>query len=146
LNIRSIADLRQAVVAEARQWLGTPYHHHGRVRGAGVDCAMLVAEVYERVGAAPHVDPGNYPHDWHLHQREERLLDQLKACGAGPVPVPEAGDVALFRCGRTWSHAGIVQGPGLPVIHAYLGRGVVETMAGEAPLSRFPCSYWSLWA
>jgi cell wall-associated NlpC family hydrolase len=32
--------IRAAVVAEARSWLGTPFHHQGRVKAAGVDCAM----------------------------------------------------------------------------------------------------------
>jgi len=28
---------RQAIIAEARSWIGTPYLHHGRVKGVGVD-------------------------------------------------------------------------------------------------------------
>jgi len=31
---------RLAVTEEARVWLGTPYHHMGRVKGAGTDCLM----------------------------------------------------------------------------------------------------------
>lgn len=37
-------------VAEAMTWLGTPYHHQGRVKGVGVDCATLLCEVYKEVG------------------------------------------------------------------------------------------------
>lgn len=33
-------------VAEAITWLGTPYHHQGRVKGVGVDCGTLLCEVY----------------------------------------------------------------------------------------------------
>ena len=33
------------VVRMARTWLGTPYHHQGRVKGAGVDCGGLVIGV-----------------------------------------------------------------------------------------------------
>ena len=57
---------RAAVVAEARQWLRTPYHHMGRVRGAGVDCATLLAEVYARAGMVEPVAIEFYPPDWHL--------------------------------------------------------------------------------
>ncbi len=55
---------RQAVIAEAVTWIGTPFHHAARVKGAGVDCLMLLAEVYERAGAAPHVVPPFYVQDW----------------------------------------------------------------------------------
>ena len=37
---------RAQVIAEAETWLGTPYHHMGRVRGSGTDCLMLLAEIY----------------------------------------------------------------------------------------------------
>ena len=44
---------RAAVVAEAATWLRTPYHHMGRVKNAGTDCLMLLAEVYEAAGVIP---------------------------------------------------------------------------------------------
>src|SRR5262249_43477037 len=47
---------RAAVVAEAESWIGTPFHHAARVKGAGVDCLMLLAEVYERAGIVPHLE------------------------------------------------------------------------------------------
>ena len=36
---------RQRVVAEAETWLRTPYHHMGRIKGGGIDCPTLLAEV-----------------------------------------------------------------------------------------------------
>ena len=41
---------RAEVVRVARSFIGTPYHHMGRVKGAGVDCATLLAEVYYEAG------------------------------------------------------------------------------------------------
>ncbi len=38
------------VVRVARTWLGTPYHHQGRVKGAGVDCAGLSVGVAKELG------------------------------------------------------------------------------------------------
>ncbi|MDO6044547.1 hypothetical protein Q4P48_08410 [Neisseria gonorrhoeae] len=49
----SETDLRARIVEEARSWLGTPYHHHAMVKGAGVDCAMLLVAVYGAVGLLP---------------------------------------------------------------------------------------------
>ena len=57
---------RQAVIAAAVTWIGTPFHHAARVKGAGVDCLMLLAEVYERAGVAPRVEPPFYVPDWHM--------------------------------------------------------------------------------
>ena len=70
-------DFRRLVVTEAASWLRTPYHHMGRVKGGGVDCLMLLAEVYEAVGVIPHVEIPFYPPDWHLHRGVERYLEGL---------------------------------------------------------------------
>lgn len=43
--------LRAAVVAEARTWIGTPFKHKQRTKGAGVDCSNLVIGTGENSGA-----------------------------------------------------------------------------------------------
>jgi len=127
--------LRAAVVAEARSWLGTPFHHQGRIKGAGVDCAMLLAEVYESCGIVRRVDPGYYPPDWHMHRDAERYLDQLLGYARELDRAPSPGDVAVFRFGRTFSHGAIVtEWPA--VIHAYWAAGRV--VWGDA--TRYPLS------
>lgn len=125
---------RSSVVAEARRWLGTPYHHHGRVIGAGVDCAQILCAVYEACGLVPHVDPGAYARDWHMHKSDELYLGWLQRVGAIEVEHGLPGDVAVFRFGRTWSHGGIVV-EDKTVLHAYVGRGVIISRLTEEPLS-----------
>jgi cell wall-associated NlpC family hydrolase len=44
------ASQRAAVVAEAKTWIGTPYHHAADVKGHGVDCAMLLVRIYGDLG------------------------------------------------------------------------------------------------
>lgn len=134
---------RARVVAEAMTWLGTPYHHHGRVKGVGVDCAMLLAEVFERCGVVPHIDAGDYPSQWHLHGREERFLAWLDKVGALAVAEPQPGDVCVYRYGRTYSHGGIVVDGGL-VLHAYIDQGVVLNRECEAPLLGRPRRAYTL--
>jgi cell wall-associated NlpC family hydrolase len=68
---------RAALTVCARAWLRTPYHHRGRVKGAGVDCAMLLAEVYAEAGLVGHLAIPHYPPDWHLHRDAERYLGVL---------------------------------------------------------------------
>ncbi len=129
--MRDVDAERQAVVAEARTWLRTPYHHMGRVRGAGVDCATLLAEVYARAGAIPALDVPFYPPDWHLHRDAERYLDFILAHAEEIADLPLPGDVALWRFGRCFSHGAIVIDWPL-VIHAYAGKGCVLEDAQKA--------------
>lgn len=139
---------RAMVVAELATWLGTRYHHHGRIKGVGVDCAMLLAEVYERCGLVPHVDAGAYPTDWHLHRGEEQFLGWLHAVGARPVAAPQAGDIGIFKFGRCFSHGGVVGEvvDGLPyLVHSYIRRGVILTALDEEPLSGREVRWYSLW-
>lgn len=115
---------RARLVAEARAWLRTPYHHMGRVKGAGVDCATLLAEVYARAGVLPQVEVPFYPPDWHLHRDSERYLDFVLRHAIETSREPRPGDLALWRFGRCFSHGAIVIDWPL-VIHAYAGRGCV---------------------
>ena len=122
----AMADLereqRVAVVAEARTWLRTPYHHAARLKGVGVDCAMFLAEVYAAVGLVPRIEPEPYPPDWHLHRGEERFKAWLNRY-AVRVDSPLPGDVAMYRFGRAASHGAIVIA--WPrIIHARIGAGV----------------------
>ena len=118
---------RAAVVAEARSWIGTPYHHAADVKGAGVDCAMLLVRVYADLGFVEPFDPRPYPPDWMLHRSEERYLGFLLA-RAGRVERPGLGDVMLFRVGRCFAHGGIVSALNpLRIVHAFATvRLVVE--------------------
>jgi cell wall-associated NlpC family hydrolase len=117
-------ETRAAIVAEAMTWAGTPYHHRARVKGVGADCAQFPAAVYEAVGLIPPVAP-TYPHDWHMHRDAEIYLDWIAALGARPIEpgAEQAGDFAVWRFGRTFSHGGIILARGR-VIHAYVGVGV----------------------
>lgn len=142
-----MAEMRSAVVVQAMQWLGTPYHHGARLKGVGVDCAMLLAEVFEACGLVQRLEPGSYAHDWHLHRSEEVFLRWVQeVAGATPTDDPQPGDVALFRYGRTWSHGAIVvePAPGLQMVHAYIDRGVILTRPREEPLSGRPARFFTL--
>ena len=118
---------RAAVVAEARTWLRTPYHHAADVKGHGVDCAMLLVRVYCDLGLVEKFDPRPYTKDWFLHRDEERYLGFLLA-RSREVRTPLEGDIVLFRMGRCFAHAGIVSRVApLAIIHAFApARSVVE--------------------
>jgi NlpC/P60 family putative phage cell wall peptidase len=135
-------DRREAVVAEAESWIGTPFHHAARVKGAGVDCLMLLAEVYERAGIAPRIEPPFYVPDWHMHRDAERYLEGLLPYAHEIEGPPLPGDIALFKFGRTFSHGAIVvEWP--RVVHAYWAIGVVWGDATLFPLRDRPVRFFS---
>ena len=116
---------RTDVVAEARTWIGTPYHHAADVKGVGCDCGMLLVRVYVDLGLVAPFDPRPYTRDWHLHRSEERYLGLLLE-RTSKVAAPAPGDVALFRYGRCFSHGGIVtRAEPLTIVHAFHPAGLV---------------------
>lgn len=118
---------RVAVVAEARSWLGTPYHNCADVKGVGVDCGMLLVRVFCDTGLCPPFDPRPYSIDWHLHRDDERYLGFIFDRGS-EVTRPMPGDVMAFKYGRSYAHGGIVTKPDpLTIVHAYHpARRVIE--------------------
>ena len=111
------AELRAAVIAQARSWIGTPYHQQADVPGAGIDCAMLLVRAWVDAGIFQPFDPRPYPPNWHLHRSEERYLAWMQAL-AREVDAPQPGDVVIWRFGRCFSHGGIIVNAQMHVAHA----------------------------
>ena len=64
LTAQNSVDIRQRVCAIARTWLRTPYHHMGRVNGAGVDFAMFPLEVYREAQLLPAITISRFSQDF----------------------------------------------------------------------------------
>ena len=118
------AETRAAIVAEARSWLRTPYHHMGRVKGVGVDCAQLPAMVYAACGLIDLPPLNYYPNDWHMHRSAELYLAAVTDRAVEIATAPLPGDFVLWRFGRCFSHGAIILDWPL-VAHAWIGEGVV---------------------
>ena len=112
---------RVAVTREAETWLGTPYHHMGRVKGAGTDCLMMLAEVYEACGVILHLEIPFYPADWNLHRDAERYLDgvmrhAIEISGRHSHATSRFfASAAATPMGRSWSHGRGSSTRGLPL-------------------------------
>ena len=105
--------MRNEIIQYATDWLDTPYHHHARIKHVGVDCAMLVACIANEVGLMSDAEMSlipNYPTQWHLHNREEKLIELLEifGCKQKPKQNTQPGDIVCFQFGRTTSHLGIM--------------------------------------
>ena len=138
---------RSAVVAEGLTWLHTPYHSHARIKGVGVDCAQILADVFPAALGWPRIELEDYPRDWHLHRSEERYERLLAHYGARRLPDgarPQQADIATFKWGRTFSHGGIFVDHET-VLHAYIGAEVMLTRLTEAPLAGREMHLWSHW-
>ena len=144
-DLRSMEAERRLIVTIASSWLGTPYHHMGRIKGVGADCAMFPLEVYREAGLLPEFEIPFYPQDWHLHRSEELYLDIVEryaienteppavaggaltnapAAGYTPAGSAKPGAFVLYQFGRTWSHGAIVIEWPL-IIHAVVQHGVI---------------------
>ena len=139
---------RARVVAEARRWLGTPYHHHARIKGVGADCAQLPLAVYAAVGIIPETDVGAYSEQWHHHRSAELYIGWLARFAAEIDPARSGpGDFLIWRFGRTFSHGAIVIEPPM-VIHASAGDECVAiadiTRDADLPGREMRC--FSPWA
>lgn len=116
------------VVAAARTWIGTPYHHQASVKGAGADCLGLVRGVYREVmGREPEAAPA-YSRDWGETDGVETLLD---AAGRHLVAVPlrdiAPGDVIVFRLRpRTVAKHAAILATAETMIHAMEGTAASE--------------------
>ena len=107
-------------VAAARQCLGTPFRHQGRVPGVGLDCLGLILHVGAAVGC-PLAAPRAYAHD----PAQYNLLAGADAnhCLERVRDLSElqAGDILMIRVGAHVRHMAIYTGG--TMIHVW-GGGV----------------------
>lgn len=115
---------RAAIVAEAKEWLKTPYHHAAKLKGIGCDCLTYIVGVYENVGIVGPQKIPFYRPDFMRHNSTETYLEGLLEHGH-EVKAPLSGDIAIFKWGRIFAHAGIVtEWP--RILHADPHNGVIE--------------------
>lgn len=123
----------EAVIAEARAWIGTPLIHGAARRGAGCDCLGLLRGVRAALGLTGPDRLPPYPPGWALRGQGEALRDGLsRHLPELPATAPlEPGQVLLFRLrdAAPAGHLGILTRTGAApgFVHAYDRHGVVES-------------------
>jgi len=125
--------IRAHVVAEARTWIGTPYHHQASLKGVGCDCLGLLRGVWrEIVGTEPEVPPA-YSRDWAEALGQETLAEAARRHLTPIAPADvQPGDVLLFAVSDNApaKHCAIVTAPGR-MIHAIETHPVAEVAIGR---------------
>ncbi|MDA0780790.1 MAG: NlpC/P60 family protein [Rickettsiales bacterium] len=133
---------RNDIVVEARSWIGTRFHHQGRVKKSsndkgGVDCIGLILGVAEAVGIT-HNGISYYNYDKREYAKvpdNDRLKlsfqKYLKEIDTADV---KSGDILMFKFDKEPQHVGFVvkEKKYINLIHCYMqARGVVEHRLDE---------------
>lgn len=113
--------ISEQIVAEARTYIGTPFHHQGRLKGIGIDCIGLIVNVGKTFGLVDHDNTsyGRYPDGVTLMAELRKYLVEEN------IENIEPGDIAVywFKNPKKPTHVGIVTDYGL--IHTYADIGKV---------------------
>ncbi len=121
------------IVKQAREWIGTPFHHQARLKGKGCDCLGLVVGVVDelelkdkkgvKLAAYDEVTYSREPDGAYLTEKLTGLLFEV------PVEEARAGDLGLFKVRENPQHLAILsdyEGT-LGMIHSFApARRVVE--------------------
>ena len=116
-------------IAELREWVGTPWHHQGRAKGAGADCIGLV------IGAAHALKLTTFDIFTYPAVPHDRVLETELRKTPLVREIPEAeiqpGDLEIYTLYRLPQHVAVrTQLPDgrAGMLHAYVSEGrVVET-------------------
>ena len=110
---------RADVMREARSWKDTPFHHQGRLKGVGADCAGLILGVARALGL-PSADMEGYgriANGRHLRAHCNSSMDPIA------IETVRPGDVLLLKGERFPQHlAFVVDGAGirgLGLVHSF---------------------------
>ncbi len=120
------------IVAEAREWIGTPWMHQASLKGKGADCIGLVSGVATAMGfpegAAFRAD---IRFRGYGRQPDPRMVRKALAEYLDVTTSPQMGDIIIMRFEKDPQHFGILSSSDY-MIHAYAqARKVVENRINE---------------
>jgi len=115
-------DLGSAIIAAARECVGTPFRHQGRLPKIGLDCAGLVIHAARALGL-PVVDFKGYP-DRPFNGMLKRMLDSQTCIREIYTIDIQPGDLLLMRVNRDPQHLAIASENNY-IIHTFQEIGKV---------------------
>jgi cell wall-associated NlpC family hydrolase len=105
------------IINKAREYINTPFHHQGRLKGVGVDCAGLIIctakdlniDVYDIKGYSNIPSQGLF---------EKTVINQLIKIDFEDL---QQGDMMIFKFTSEPQHIAFVSEvkPNIKIIHAY---------------------------
>jgi len=101
------SDLRNKIINEAKQWIGTPYKYGGESKN-GADCSGFVMTVFQNAGVdLPRTSQQQFNYVQLINKHER-----------------QAGDLVFFKKNNKIFHVGIYLGDNY-MIHASSSKGVI---------------------
>lgn len=122
---------RDQVIQVARSWIGTPYKHMYRVKGAGCDCIGLIVGVHNELYTTQIESLPIYTPWWAEETGQDLIAESMRnhnhgvEIGLGDANV---GDVFIMRMKDRGpaKHCGFFSYNNR-IIHSYSGHNVIET-------------------
>jgi NlpC/P60 family putative phage cell wall peptidase len=127
MTVKQEIEERERLIAEAKEWLNTPYHTGGRVKGAGCDCGTFLLGVLENANLLEHIDLPYYPEDVACHCAVPRYLMKIEEhCDKIADDERRPGDILVFqfRGAKVPHHAAFMYDKDY-MIHSYTRQGVI---------------------
>ena len=110
----------QEIVNKALEYVGTPWHHTGRVKHIGIDCAGLIVCTLRELGAVIE-DETRYTMD-----DEFAILNSKMHEYCDEATTAHQGDILIFRGRLMYNHCGFYNNGRL--IHAYSSPSVMKVV------------------
>jgi len=133
---------RQQVIEQARTWLGTPYHHQGRIKGIGVDCIGFIIGALMEVGIS-NLDRQEFQEYGRCPPRGKGMLKYFDELTISVGYNYKPADLLVFWINDTTKrpqHIAMATDYGIIHTHSSVGK-VVENVLDEAWLAKFICAY-----
>ena len=128
----------EILIKQARTWIGTPFHHQGRLKGKGCDCLGMLIGVadelkLEHAGKSiAALDNTHYSRSPNVSELLSKMAENLQEIELTSMQI---GDIALMKLGGNPQHLGIITdyiNGGFGILHAICGNGVVEHILNDA--------------
>lgn len=137
---------RYSIAKEAREWIGTRWHHQASLKGVGTDCIGLVVGVAAACGIAEAASFRATP-EYRNYGREPDPKMLLDGCDRWLMRISmwdvRLADILVFRFAKEPQHFALVskENPQY-IIHAYAQvRKVVENRLDDVWSSRVVRAY-----
>ena len=131
---------RKNIAAKAREYVGTPFKHQGRLKGIACDCVGLGYMIAEDLGLHSRNGKAIHKHDNSVYTAQPHGSQVLDTCRQllteKPIAEMQEGDLLCMKMPTVPCHVGIVstlyvgtRDQCLGIIHSYApAQKVVETI------------------
>jgi len=139
---RPMKQARLTVAAES--WKGTRFVKGAAIKGGGVDCIHLAAEIYKECGLFNSYEFPRYTLDGGRHLKtslvmgwlaQSKCFEEITNCELGITNCVKAGDLLCFKLSAVEHHVGVMLLGG-QFVHAWMRRGVLFSLISDASYLR----------